>query len=214
MTSRPRILIADDHNLVAELCKRLLETEFDVVGVVVDGRALVCAAGELRPDAIVLDIAMPVLNGLDAGQQIKKSLPAVKLLYLTMNPDAEVAAEAFRRGAHGYLLKTCAAGELVLGVREVLRGKSYMSPALSRDTVNFLRRQGKNLIREDDRLTERQREVLQLLAEGKVMKEVADILSMSTRTVAFHKYRMMEVLGAKSNAELVRYAIRNHMVSI
>ena len=214
MTSRPRILIADDHNLVAELCKRLLETEFDVVGVVVDGRALVRAAGELRPDVIVLDIAMPVLNGLDAGRQIKKSLPAVKLVYLTMNPDVEVAAEAFRRGAHGYLLKTCAAGELVLGVREVLRGKSYMSPALSRDTVNFLRRQGKNLIQEDDRLTERQREVLQLLAEGKVMKEVADILSMSTRTVAFHKYRMMEVLGAKSNAELVRYAIRNHMVSI
>ena len=214
MTGRPRILIADDHNLVAELCKRLLETEFDVVGVVVDGRALVRAAGELRPDVIVLDIAMPVLNGLDAGQQIKKSLPAVKLVYLTMNPDVEVAAEAFRRGAHGYLLKTCAAGELVLGVREVLRGKSYMSPALSRDTVNFLRRQGKNLIQEDDRLTERQREVLQLLAEGKVMKEVADILSMSTRTVAFHKYRMMEVLGAKNNAELVRYAIRNHMVSI
>ena len=214
MTSRPRILIADDHNLVAEVCKRLLETEFDVVGVVVDGRALVRAAGELGPDVIVLDIAMPVLNGLDAGQQIKKSLPDVKLLYLTMNPDLEVAAEAFRRGAHGYLLKTCAAGELVLGVREVLRGKSYMSPALSRDTVNFLRRQGKNLIQEDDRLTERQREVLQLLAEGKLMKEVADILSMSTRTVAFHKYRMMEVLGAKSNAELVRYAIRNHMVSI
>jgi DNA-binding NarL/FixJ family response regulator len=131
-----------------------------------------------------------------------------------MNPDLEVAAEAFRRGAHGYLLKTCAAGELVLGVREVLRGKSYMSPALSRDTVNFLRRQDKNLIHEDDRLTERQREVLQLLAEGKVMKEVADILSVSPRTVAFHKYRMMEVLGAKNTAELVRYAIRNHMVSI
>jgi DNA-binding NarL/FixJ family response regulator len=162
----------------------------------------------------VLDIAMPVLNGLDAGQQIRKSLPAVKLVYLTMNPDVEVAAEAFRRGAHGYLLKTCAAGELVLGVREVLRGKSHMSPALSPDTVNFLCRQGKDLIQEDDRLTERQREVLQLLAEGKVMKEVADILGLSTGTVAFHKYRMMEVLGAKSNAELVRYAIRNHLVSI
>ena len=214
MTRRPRILIADDHNLVAEVCKRLLETEFDVVRVVVDGRALVRAAGELGPDVIVLDIAMPVLNGLDAGQQIKKSLPAVKLVYLTMNPDVEVAAEAFRRGAHGYLLKTCTAAELVLGVREVLRGKSYMSPALSRDTVNFLRRQDKNLIHEDDRLTERQREVLQLLAEGKVMKEVADILSVSPRTVAFHKYRMMEVLGAKNTAELVRYAIRNHMVSI
>jgi len=215
MTSRPRILIADDHKLVAELCERLLETEFDVVGIVFDGRDLVRAASELRPDVIVLDISMPVLNGLDAGRQIKELLPAVKLVYLTMNTDVDLAAEAFRRGGHGYLLKTCAARELVLGVREVLRGKSYMSPAaLSRDTVNFLRRQDKNLIHEDDRLTERQREVLQLLAEGKVMKEVADILSVSPRTVAFHKYRMMEVLGAKNTAELVRYAIRNHMVSI
>jgi DNA-binding NarL/FixJ family response regulator len=212
MTSRPRILIADDHNLVAELCKRLLKTEFDVVGVVADGRALVRAAGELRPDVIVLDIAMPVLNGLDAGRQVKEMLPAVKLVYLTMNPDVEVAAEAFRRGGHGYLLKTCAAGELVHGVREVLRGKSYMSPALTRDTVNFLRRQDKKLVREDDCLTDRQREVLQLLAEGKVMKEIGGILNMSTRTVAYHKYRIMEVLGAKSNAELVRYAVRNHIV--
>jgi DNA-binding NarL/FixJ family response regulator len=212
MTNRPRILIADDHNLVAELCKRLLETEFDVVGVVVDGRALLRAAGELRPDVIVLDIAMPVLNGLDAGRQVKEMLPAVKLVYLTMNPDVEVAAEAFRRGGHGYLLKTCAAGELVLGVREVLRGKTYMSPALSRDTVNFLRRQDKKLVQEDDRLTERQREVLQLLAEGKVMKEVGGILNMSTRTVAYHKYRIMDVLGARSNADLVRYAVRNHVV--
>jgi DNA-binding NarL/FixJ family response regulator len=214
MPSRPRILIADDHRLVAEVCKRLLEAEFDVIGVVFDGRALVRAAGELRPDVIVLDIAMPVLNGLDAGRQIKKLLPAVKLVYLTMNADVEVAAEAFRHGGHGYLLKTCTAGELVLGVREVLRGKSYMSSALSRGTVNFLRRQGKNLTQQDDRLTERQREVLQLLAEGKMMKEVAEILGTSPSTVAFHKYRMMEVLGAKSNAELVRYAIRNHMVSI
>jgi DNA-binding NarL/FixJ family response regulator len=211
--TRPRILIADDHNLVAELCKRLLETEFDVVGVVTDGRALVCAASELRPDVIVLDIAMPVLNGLDAGWQVKKVLPAVKLVYLTMNPDLDVAAEAFRRGASGYLLKTCAAAEMVLAVREVLRGKSYMSRALSRDDINFLRRQDKKLVQEDERLTKRQREVLQLLAEGKLMKEVGGILNMSMRTVAYHKYRMMEVLGAKSNAELVKYAIRNHMVA-
>src|SRR5271169_1605556 len=213
MTSRVRILIADDHNLVAELCKRLLETEFDVVGVVSDGRALVRAAGELKPDVIVLDIAMPVLNGLDAGRQVKEILPAVKLVYLTMNPDADVAAEAFTRGASGYLLKTCAAGELVVAVREVLRGKTFMSPALPRDTVNFLRRRDKKMVNEEERLTERQREVLQLLAEGKVMKEVSDILHMSTRTVAYHKYRMMEVLGAKSNAELVKYAIRNHIVA-
>jgi len=213
MTNRSRILIADDHNLVAELCKRLLETEFDVIGVVSDGRALVRVAGELRPDVVVVDIAMPILNGLDAGRQVKEMLPAVKLVYLTMNPDVAVAAEAFRRGASGYLLKTCAAVEMVKAVREVLRGKTYVSSALSRETVNFLRRQDTTMIDEDDRLTTRQREVLQLLAEGKVMKEVGDILRMTTRTVAYHKYRMMEVLGAKSNAELVKYAVRKHMVA-
>jgi DNA-binding NarL/FixJ family response regulator len=213
MSNRSRVLIADDHNLVAELCKRLLETEFNVVGTVSDGRALVRAAAELKPDVVVLDIAMPILNGLDAGRQLKEMLPAIKLVYLTMNPDAELAAEAFRRGASGYLLKTCAAAEMVVSVREVLRGKAYISSALSRDTVNFLRRQDKELAREDERLTERQREVLQLLAEGKVMKEVGGILHMTTRTVAYHKYRIMEVLGAKSSAELVKYAVRNHMVA-
>ena len=213
MTNRARILIADDHNLVAELCTRLLETEFNVVGVVSDGRALVRAAGELKPDVIVLDIAMPVLNGLDAGRQVKERLPAVKLVYLTMNPDAEVAAEAFSRGGSGYLLKTCAAAEIALAIRAVLRGKTYLSKALSRDKIDCLRWQHKKLVNEDERLTDRQREVLQLLAEGKVMKEVGDILHMTTRTVAYHKYRMMEALGAKSNAELVKYAVRNHIVA-
>jgi DNA-binding NarL/FixJ family response regulator len=213
MTNRSRILIADDHTLVAELCKKLLETEFDVVGTVSDGHALVRAASELKPDVIVVDVAMPILNGLDAARQVREILPAVKVIYLTMNPDIEIAAEAFRRGANGYLLKTCAAAEMVLGVREVLLGKSYMSPALSRDTVNFLKNQDKQLVNEDERLTERQREVLQLLAEGKVMKEVSTILHMSTRTVAYHKYRMMEVLGAKSTAELVKYAIKHHIVA-
>jgi DNA-binding NarL/FixJ family response regulator len=213
MTKRPRILIADDHNLVAELCKRLLETEFDVVGVVGDGHALLRAAVALKPDVIVLDIALPVLNGLDAGRQVKEMLPPVKLVYLTMSTDIEVAAEAFERGASAYLLKTCAAAEMVVAVREVLRGKSYMSQGLSRDAIECLRWQHKKLVKEDERLTDRQREVLQLLAEGKVMKEVGGILNMTPRTVAYHKYRMMEVLGAKSSAELVKYAIRNHMVA-
>jgi len=213
MSNRSRVLIADDHNLVAELCKRLLEVEFEVVGIVSDGRALVRAAAELRPDVVVVDVAMPVLNGLDAGRQVKEMLPAVKLVYLTMNQDVELAAEAFRRGASGYLLKTCAAAEMVLAVREVLRGKSYMAEALPRDTVNFLRRQDKKMVQKDERLTQRQREVLQLLAEGKVMKEVSCILNMSARTVAYHKYRMMEVLGAKTGAELVKYAVRNHMTA-
>jgi len=213
MINRPRILIADDHTLVAELCRRLLETEFDVVGVVSDGRALVRAAGKLKPDVIVVDVAMPILNGLDAGGQVKEMMPAVKLVYLTMNADLEVAAEAFERGASGYLLKTCAAAELVVAVREVLRGKSYISSTISRDEMNCLRWQHKKLVNEDERLTDRQREVLQLLAEGKVMKEVSAVLKMTTRTVAYHKYRIMEVLGAKSNAELVKYAVRNHIVA-
>jgi DNA-binding NarL/FixJ family response regulator len=213
MPNRSRILIADDHNLVAELCKQLLETEFEVVGVVGDGRALLRAVSELKPDVIVVDIAMPILNGLDAGRQVKQMLPAVKLVFLTMNPDPEVAAEAFARGASGYLLKTCAAAEMVLAVREVLRGKTYLSKALSRDAIDSLRWQHKKLVSEDERLTDRQREVLQLLAEGKVMKEVGGVLHMTTRTVAYHKYRIMEVLGTKSNAELVKYAVRNHIIA-
>jgi DNA-binding NarL/FixJ family response regulator len=212
-SKRPRILIADDHTLVADLCRQLLETEFEVVGTVNNGRALVRAAAELKPDVIVVDVAMPILNGLDAGQQVKENCPAVKLVFLTMNSDIELAAEAFRRGASGYLLKTCAASEMVTAVHEVLLGRSYMSKTLRRDDVNYLRRSETRLVEENERLTERQREVLQLLAEGKVMKEIADILNMTTRTVAFHKYRMMEALGAKSNAELVRYAVRHHIVA-
>jgi len=213
MTNRSRIVIADDHNLVAELCKRLLETEFDVVGMVSDGRALVRVAEQLRPDVVVIDIAMPVLNGLDAGRQLKEILPNVKLVYLTMNTDTDVAAEAFARGASGYLLKTCAASEMVLAVRQVLGGKWYLSRVLSADKIDRLRWERKELVDERERLTKRQREVLQLLAEGKVMKEIASILHMTTRTVAYHKYRIMEVLGATCNAELVKYAVRNHIVA-
>ena len=211
-SNRSRILIADDHDLVAELCKRLLEPEFQVVGMVSNGHDLLHAALKLKPDVIVVDIAMPVLNGLDAGKQVKDALHTVKLVYLTMNTDPELAVEAFDRGASGYLLKTCAASEMVLAVREVLRGKTYLSPTLN-EKVACLRWENRKMVKEVDRLTERQREVLQLLAEGKVMKEIGDILRMTTRTVAFHKYRMMEVLGAKTTAELVRYAVRNHLVA-
>ena len=210
---RYRVLIADDHTLVADLCKKLLEIEFDVVGIVNNGRSLVRAAAESKPDVVLVDIAMPVLNGLDAGEQLLAILPAVKLVFLTMNSDPAVAAEAFRRGAAGYLLKTCASAELVVAVNEVLRGRSYMSRTLPKDTVSYLKRQDKKMVDEVARLTERQREVLQLLAEGKVMKEVGGILNMTTRTVAFHKYRIMEVLGATSSAELVRYAVRNHLIA-
>jgi DNA-binding NarL/FixJ family response regulator len=213
MMNRSRILIAEDHTFVAELCKRLLETEFDVIGIVSDGRALVRAAAELKPDVIILDIAMPVLNGLDAGLQVKKMLPAIKLVYLTMNSDPEIAAAAFTRGASGYLLKTCAAAEMARAVHEVVRGETYLCESMSRDAIDSLRWEGKQLVEEAERLTTRQREVLQLLAEGKVMKEVGGILNMTPRTVAYHKYRIMELLGARTSAELVKYAVRNHMIA-
>ena len=191
---RPKIIIADDHTLVAEACKKLLEAEYDVVATVGDGRALVRAASTLKPQLIVVDVAMPLLNGLDAGQQIKQMLPSVKLVYLTMSQDANMAVEAFRRGASAYLLKTCAASELTVAVREVLKGRSYLSPAIASDTVDFLLRQGKVLAEEGDQLTERQRAVLQLLAEGKSMKEIASVLKLTPRTVAFHKYRFWQPL--------------------
>ena len=209
----PRIIIADDHTLVAEACRKLLEQDYEVVATVSDGRALVRAVAELRPHLVIVDVAMPILNGVDAGQQAKELIPSVKLIFLTMNHDADLAAEAFRRGASGYLVKTCAASELVVAVREVLRGKSYLSPMIAKDTVDFLLRQDKKLVDEAERLTERQREVLQLLAEGKCMKDVASVLNVTTRTVAFHKYRIMEVLNIKTNAALIQYAIRNHLIA-
>ena len=210
---RPRIILADDHILVAEACKKLLEPEFEVVRIVPDGRALLHAAAELRPDLIVSDIAMPQLNGLDAGEQILQQVPSVKLVFLTMNGDRDLAAEAFRRGASGYLLKTAAAAELVTAVRQVLRGTRYVSPSISKQDVRHFVLRHPRESEQDARLTARQREVLQLLAEGKSMKEVGGVLNLATRTVAFHKYRIMSMLGLKSNAELVQYAIRNAIIS-
>jgi DNA-binding NarL/FixJ family response regulator len=199
--------------LIADLVKKLLESEFEVVGVANNGRDLIRVAAESAPDVVVSDIPMPVLNGLDAGERIKEMQPGVRLVFLTTNPDPEVAAEAFRRGASGYLLKSCTATELMTAVRDVLRGKSFLSKTLSRDTVNYLQRQDRELVPEEARLTGRQREVLQLLAEGKTSKEIGSILDMTVRTVCFHKYRTMEILGAKNNADLFKYAIRNHMVA-
>jgi len=208
----PRILIADDHTLVAEACKKLLESDYEIVATVGDGRSLVRAAAELRPQLIIVDVSMPLLNGLDAGQQIKELIPSVKLVYLTMNHDADLAAEAFRRGASGYLLKTCAASELAIAVREVLRGKSYLSPMIAKDTVDFLLRQDKALVEEGQRLTERQREVLQLLAEGKSSKEVAVALGLSVKTAETHRANIMRRINCHSVTELVHYAVRNHII--
>jgi DNA-binding NarL/FixJ family response regulator len=209
---RPRVLIADDHKLVAEACKGLLEPEFDVIGVVSDGRALLQAAAELRPDVVILDISMPQLNGLDAGEQIKQKSRGTKLIFLTMMLGPDVAAEAFRRGASGYVLKHCNAEELVLAVRRVLRGESYLSPAITKDTVEYLLRSGA-VYKEQKHISGRQSEVLQLLAEGKSMKEIAFILNLKPGTVAFHKYQIMDVLGIKTSAGLIEYAIKHHMIS-
>jgi DNA-binding NarL/FixJ family response regulator len=209
---RARLLIADDHTLLAEACKSLLEPEFEVVGIVNNGRALLRLACELKPDVVVVDVAMPQLNGLDAGDQIRHLLPATKIVFLTMNMSPEVAAEAFRRGASGYIVKSSAAEELVRAIRRALRSESYMSSAITKETVDFLLRSGGSYT-EEQRITPRQSEVLQLLAEGKSMKEIAGILNLKPGTVAFHKYKMMETLGLKSNAELLHYAIKHHVVS-
>ncbi|ABF43064.1 two component transcriptional regulator, LuxR family [Candidatus Koribacter versatilis Ellin345] len=211
MPPRARIIIADDHTLVAEACKKLLEGDYDVVAVVRDGRALVHSASQLQPNVVVIDINMPLLNGLDAGQQIKKASPAVQLVFLTMSEEPELVKEAFRCGASAYVVKTGAAAELVTAVQEVLSGHTYLSPSLARESAASPTRPGFG-IDSDVPLTERQREVLQLLAEGRSMKEVGAILKLTTRTVAFHKYRIMKAVHARNNAELVRYAIKKHIL--
>jgi DNA-binding NarL/FixJ family response regulator len=209
-TSSARILIADDHRLLADACKSLLEPEFQVVGIVTDGRSLVHSAVELKPDIIILDIYMPYLNGLDAGVQVKDKLPQAKLVFLTMNMAADLAAEAFRCGASAYVLKQSAGDELLLAVRKVQQGLSYLSPLVAQETVLYLQRNEKHF-GEEKRITQRQCEVLQLLAEGKSMKEVASIIDIAPGTVASHKYQMMETLNIKTNAALLEYAIKRHM---
>jgi DNA-binding NarL/FixJ family response regulator len=207
--TRPRILMADDHLMLLEAFKALLEPDFEVVGTVTDGRALLEEFSRLHPDVVLLDVAMPLLNGLDAGRQLKAQRRSVKLIYLTMNPDPDLAGEALRLGASGYVLKSSAAQELKQAIQEALRGRSYITPLITRDVVGSLIQQRTPR----NELTTRQREVLQLLAEGKSMKEVAAILDLTPRTVAFHKYRMMEQLQLKSSAELVRFAVQQGVVA-
>jgi DNA-binding NarL/FixJ family response regulator len=206
--TRPRVLLADDHALLLGAFEKLLAGECDVVGQVSDGRALVTAADNLKPDLIVLDISMPLLNGLEAGRQIKQKSPGVKLVFLTMNEDADLAAEAMRSGASAYLLKRSAASELLTAIREVMQGRSYITPLVTEGVVGSLQQ----VDQQAQQLTPRQREVLQLLAEGHSMKEVGNLLNLTPRTVAFHKYRMMAQLKVKSSAELIQYAVKHHIV--
>jgi DNA-binding NarL/FixJ family response regulator len=206
-----RILIADDHQLLADACKNFLEPEFLVVGTVADGRYVADAVAELKPDIILLDIYMPHLNGLDAGEQVKKKYPEIKLVFLTMTLAADVAAEAFRRGASGYVLKQSAGTELLVAIRKVNRGESYLSPLVAKETVTFLLNK-KVPHKEQKKITRRQSEILQLLAEGKSMKQVASEIDVKPGTVAFHKYRMMETLNITTNAELLGYALKHQMM--
>jgi DNA-binding NarL/FixJ family response regulator len=208
--STPRILIADDHQLLADACKGILEPEFEVVGIVVDGRALIDAAFTLKPDVIIVDIGMPMLNGLDAAERIKREMPKTKLVFLSMNMGCDVVADAFRKGASAYVTKQSGLLELAIAIRRVIRGQSYLSPLIARETLMSLlnNKQGPQ-----SQISQRQAEILQLLAEGRSMKEIADVLKIRPGTVAFHKYRIMKRIHVKSNAELLSYAIKRRMMS-
>ena len=208
----PRIILADAHLMMLDAIKNFLEKEFDVVGTFTDGNTLVKCAPDLDPDVIVLDINMPLLNGLTAGERLKQVLPKVKLVYLTMNLDTDTAAEAFRLGAFGYVAKNSAATELIKALRLALVGRSYISELIVKDELPSIFIQRAKRLRCASPLTKRQKEVLQLLAEGRSMKETAHILNVSPRTVAFHKYSMMEHLHLRSNAELVRFALRTPLL--
>jgi DNA-binding NarL/FixJ family response regulator len=212
--AKTTVLLADDHKIVLEGLKGLLAEEFDVVGTAEDGRALLEQAEALRPDVIVVDVGMPLLNGIDAARQIKKSGLDAKLVFLTMHQDAMYAKEALDAGASGFVLKHSAPSELTQAIQEALKGNTYISPSLTHEVMQLYRDEVDVKDGSFGSLTMRQREVMQLLAEGKSAKEIARILHISTRTVEFHKYNMMEQLGIKTSAELVHFAIKHGIVSI
>jgi DNA-binding NarL/FixJ family response regulator len=205
------VVLADDHTMITEAFEKLLAPSCDIVGKVGDGRALLAAVKELHPDVVVVDIGMPLLNGLTAARQIRELDPDIKLVFLTMNEDPDLAAEAFRVGASAYLLKRSAASELVTAIQQVVQHRSYVTPLVTQGMVGALIHGGKEG-KDRHELTPRQREVVQLLAEGRSMKQVAAILNIAPRTVAFHKYRLMEQINVKTNAELIQYAMKHHLV--
>lgn len=209
---RTRIILADDHLLILDAITKMLEPEFEVVGTFADGLALLQGAQKLEPDLVVLDIHMPQMNGLNAGQRLKQVMPKIKLVYLTMSLDQDLAAEAFRLGASGYLLKSSAASELVHAIRETSRGRSYVTPLMTQGMVGSFIQNIKRK-KNTEKLTLRQKEVLQLLAEGRSMKEVAFMLNVTPRTIAFHKYTMMEHLRLRTSAELIQFAVRSSILA-
>jgi len=210
---RAKVLLADDHRIVAEGLRGLLEPDFELVGIVEDGRAMLEAVDKLKPDVVVADVSMPLLNGIEAVRQLKKKNKNIRVVMLTMHLDVTYAASAFEAGASGYVLKHSAPSELITAINSALKGRTYITPLLAGELLQFHKQKPPGESSALAQLTSRQRQVLQLLAEGRCVKEVASILEISTRTVEFHKYSMMESLGLKSSAELVRFAVKHGLVS-
>ncbi len=211
---KPRLLLADDHTLVLEGLKRILEEEFELVGAADNGRDALQMAVELKPDVILLDISMPLLNGIDVARQLTKTTQAVKIIFVTMHSDSDYVSEAFRAGASGYLLKRSAASELVTAVHEVMKGRFYVTPLVTREALSPLFNGDAPPRKLSSTLTSRQREVLQLVAEGRAVKEIAGILQVSAKTVEFHKAALMDRLDIHTTAELTRYAIEHGLIAI
>jgi DNA-binding NarL/FixJ family response regulator len=210
--NRARVLLADDHRLVAEGLKAILTAEFDLVGVVEDGRALIAATKTLRPDVIVSDITMPNLNGIEALEELKKTDPGIRMIFLTMHKDVIYARRALEAGAYGFVLKHSAPEELIMAVRAALEGRKFITPMLAGEVLDAMRRGPGQVVDQAASLTLRQREILRLLAEGLSAKQMAQKLNISQRTVEFHKYRMMETLGAKTSSDLIHFAIKHGIV--
>lgn len=205
-----RVVLADDHTLVLEAFRTLLSSEVEVAATASDGHELIKAVKEHKPDVVVTDISMPVLNGVDACIKLLKILPDLKIIFLTVSDDPDIIAEVIRAGAKGYLLKSSAASELLQAIKAVAGGSTYITPLVTQSMIGSLMQGGKRDMME--KLTVRQREILQLLGEGKTMKEAAKILHLTPRTVAFHKYRIMDTLGLENNAQLVRYAVKSGLL--
>ncbi len=209
--SRPQILIADDHPVFTEGLRLLLEKTYDVIGAVADGRALVTAAAKLKPDLIVVDIGMPLLNGLDAAQRVREQLPKVKIVFLTMQDNPNLAAAALELGPVGFVLKLSAGSELSKAISEVLRGKSYVSPKLKSEDWVVMKQRARQFSKE---LTARQRDIVQLCDEGRLIKEIAGQLNLSEKTIEFHKHHIMEAFNLKSNADLVLFALKQGLIML
>jgi DNA-binding NarL/FixJ family response regulator len=211
---RTRLLLADDHKIILDGLRSLLESEFEIAGTAGDGRALVAATEQLRPDVIVVDISMPLLNGIEAVRQIKKLDKQVKVIFLTMHPDVTYAIRAFEAGASGYVLKHSASSELLTAIHEAIKGRTYVTPMIAGELLQAYQGETYGQAEEMEQLTQRQREILQLLVEGNSAKEIANLLNISPRTVEFHKYNMMSKLNLKSLSALIQYGIKHGFASV